>query len=690
MKGLLAIATLINGAESVEIQSRVNPIRKVVSMLQLMQGKIEVESKKKEAIYDKFMCYCKNSDDLLASAIASAEQKIPQLEASIKGEIAEKEQLEADLKAHKSDRAAAKEAVSKANAIRKKESAEYAKTSGDLITNIAALAKAIPAIEKGAGGFLQTSAASVIRELSVTMDMSSVDREMLASFLSNKNGYAPQSGEIVGILKQMKDEMTADLAGAKSAEEAAIKSFNGLVAAKTKEINALTKSIETKTSRVGDLSVATAEAENELEDTKEDLAESQKFLADLEGNCETKKTEWAEYQRVEAQEALALAETIKVLNDDDALDLFKKTLPGGAASLLQLQVTSASQRRVAIDALRNSKDPRVDLLAVAIRGGKQGFEKIVDLINKLAATLKEEQRGDDEKQAFCEEKFDKTEDQVKVLNNNVADLDTALESNEESISALKAEIRSLTDAIKALDKEVGEYTDQRKQEHADFTATLAANQAAVDLLKFAKNRLNKFYNPKLYKAPPARELSEEDQITVNFGGKLAPTAAPGGIAGTGISFVQLHNNNDAVPPPPPAADLAYKTKSSASNGVLTMLDTIVNDVEKENQIMTLTENDSQKDYEKFMADAKSKRAQDSKALSNREGSLANAQSQLVSNKEALSNKKTELMETEKSLAALHGECDWLIKYYETRKEARTGEIESIGKAKDVLNGADYA
>jgi len=387
-----------------------------------------------------------------------------------------------------------------------------------------------------------------------------------------------------------------------------------------------------------------------------------------------------------------LAETIKVLNDDDALELFKKTLPGGAASLLQLQVSSASQRRVAIEALHSSLDPRVDLLAIAIRGGKQGFGKIVTLIDKLTATLKEEQAADDEKKAYCEDKFDKTEDQVKVLNNNVADLDTAIESDEESISTLKGEIKSFTEAIKALDKEVGEYTAQRKQENADYTATLAANQAAVDLLKFAKNRLNKFYNPKLYKPPPARELSQEDQITVNFGGTLAPTEAPGGIAGTGISFVQLHNTGDqaAAPPPPPEADLAYKAKAGASNGVLTMLDTIVNDVEKENQIMTLTEKDAQKDYEKFMADAKNKRAQDSKSLSNREGSLANAQSQLVSNKEAQSNKKTELMETEQSLAALHGECDWLIKYYDTRKEARTGEIESLGKAKDVLNGANYS
>merc|ERR1719199_2278309 len=166
--------------------------------------------------------------------------------------------------------------------------------------------------------------------------------------------------------------MKADLVSATEAEEAAIKAFDGLVAAKTKEINALTESIETKTARVGEIAVKTAEQENDLEDTKEDLAESKKFLADLEVNCENKKKEWAEYQRMQAQEMLALADTIKILNDDDALELFKKTLPSGAASFLQVQVTAKSQAAKALSFLRASSDPRIDLLAVALRGGKAG------------------------------------------------------------------------------------------------------------------------------------------------------------------------------------------------------------------------------------------------------------------------------------------------------------------------------
>merc|ERR1719201_3110036 len=218
--------------------------------------------------------------------------------------------------------------------------------------------------------------------------------------------------------------MAASLGEAKENEAAAIAAFEELKAAKTKEINALQASIESKMTRVGDLAVKTAEFENDLEDTKEDLAESKKFLADLDVNCENKKKEWAEYKKMQAQELLALADTIKVLNDDDALELFKKTLPSGASSFLQIQVTDRSQRSKALEALRESKDPRVDLLAVALRGGKVGFGKIIKLIDELVVTLKKEQESDTEKKEWCEAEIDKTEDNKKVLQNEISDLET--------------------------------------------------------------------------------------------------------------------------------------------------------------------------------------------------------------------------------------------------------------------------
>jgi peptidoglycan hydrolase CwlO-like protein len=681
---LLCVAFGLADAATLDVAHKVNPIRRVVTMLQMMQNKVAADGEKKKALFDKFMCYCDNADTILGGAIAEAEKKIPLLESAIGEDGALKLQLEADLKNHKADRAAAKEAVAKATALREKEAAAFAKTSSDLKTNIGALDKAIPAIERGMSGFLQTSAASAVRELSITMDMSSVDREMLTAFLSNKAGYAPASGEIVGILKTMHDEMNADLSDATNSENAAIAAFEQLKAAKTKEINALTAAIESKMTRVGELGVKVAEMTNDLEDTKEDLAESKKFLADLDVNCANKKKEWAEYQKMQGQELLALADTIKVLNDDDALELFKKTLPG--ASFMQVQVTNKALIEKASALLRQVKDHRADFLELALHGGKQGFGKIIKMIDELVSQLKKEQEVDTQKKENCEAELDKTEDKKKGLLNDASDLEAAIDDEKESIRTLKSEIEALDDGIRALDKEVAEATENREEEHKDFTATLAANTAAVDLLKFAKNRLNKFYNPSQYKAPPKRELSEEEQITLNMGGTLAPTEAPGGIAGTGIAVLQ----NGAAPPPPPAADLAYKTKGEESSGVIRLIDNIINDVEKENQVMELEEKDAQKDYEKFMSDATAKRAEDSKSMTDKQNALANTEESLVRDKQSLHDTNIELMNTEKYLGEVHADCDWLLKYFDIRREARTGEIDALGKAKDVLNGADYS
>merc|ERR1719262_1599431 len=79
---------------------------------------------------------------------------------------------------------------------------------------------------------------------------------------------------------------------------------------------------------------------------------------------------------------------------------------------------------------------------------------------------------------------------------------------------------------------VTEATEQRKEENEDFTELIASDSAAKELIGFAKNRLLKFYNPKLYTPPPKRELTEDERITVNMGGTLAPTPPPAGRAGT--------------------------------------------------------------------------------------------------------------------------------------------------------------
>merc|ERR1719389_759749 len=190
------------------------------------------------------------------------------------------------------------------------------------------------------GGFLQTSSAAVLRRLVVSSEMSNSDRDVLTAFLTNGdgNGYQPASGEIVGILKQMGDTMYKDLQELIATEEAAKKAYEGLMEAKQKEVDANTKAIEEKIKRIGELGIEIVNMKEDLDDTTAAFMEDQKFLADLKKGCATKEKEWAERQKLRQEELLAIADTIKILNDDDALELFKKTLP--SASLLQIQVTN--------------------------------------------------------------------------------------------------------------------------------------------------------------------------------------------------------------------------------------------------------------------------------------------------------------------------------------------------------------
>merc|ERR1719503_448983 len=130
----------------------------------------------------------------------------------------------------------------------------------------------------------------------------------------------------------------------------------------------------------------------------------------------------------------------------------------------------------------------------------------------------------------------------------------------ENIQTTKEEIDALEDGIRALDKSVAEATEQRKEENEDYKELMAGDAAAKELIGFAKNRLNKFYNPKLYK-----------------------------------------------PPPPPAAVEAYGKKTEESNGIIAMMDSLIKDLDKEMTEAEVTEKDAQGDYETFMQDSATKR-----------------------------------------------------------------------------------
>merc|ERR1719185_28593 len=178
-------------------------------------------------------------------------------------------------------------------------------------------------------GFLQMGAsqkATVQRMVASTSTLDEFQRESVMDLLQGKES-TQSSGEITGMLKAMLEEMEGDLATAKKDEAAAIAGFEELSAAKAAEIASATSAIESKTKRSGEVAVEVVQTKDDLEDTLAEVKETQAFLGDLGKQCAEKKTDWSERQKMRAEEVSAISEAIKVLNDDDALDLFKKTVP---------------------------------------------------------------------------------------------------------------------------------------------------------------------------------------------------------------------------------------------------------------------------------------------------------------------------------------------------------------------------
>merc|ERR1719311_1228728 len=147
----------------------------------------------------------------------------------------------------------------------------------------------------------------------------------------------------------MKDEMQSDLKELGDEEEHNRNAFNDLKAAKTEEIDVNKQSVITKDKRIGEIALALSEDNHALEDAKEELANAQKFLATMKEQCATMEKDRAMREKMRSDEIAAISEAIKILNDDDALDVFKKPIPSAASSALV-------QKKKTYDALLQLKD----------------------------------------------------------------------------------------------------------------------------------------------------------------------------------------------------------------------------------------------------------------------------------------------------------------------------------------------
>merc|ERR1719267_404090 len=237
---------------------------------------------------------------------------------------------------------------------------------------------------------------------------------------------------------------------------------------------------------------------------------------------------------------------------------------------------------------------QLELLEFSLKAKKVDFSKGLAMIDGMEAVLKEEQKDDDTQKAFCDQDIAKSEGEKKDTEEAIAASEAFIEETTAESAATAEEIAELRKEIKTLDKAVAEATEQRKEEHADFIVFQQQSNAALQLIDKAKNRLFKFYRPTMYKEAPTKELTEEEKILAASGrSDMIATAAPEMIAGTTQTvFAQVRKaSNDAAPPPPPATWDAYQKKDGKSNGVISLMEMLMKElqdgiVEAENEEKT--------------------------------------------------------------------------------------------------------
>jgi len=681
------------------VRTRANPIRRVITMLQMMMKKSEDQAALEEELFDKFMCQCKKSQESLQLSIGGCKEKIPQLEASVQEMTALVASLDQGIKQAKQDRADADKSLKEAKTMRDGDAKQYAKDSTEAKANIKAMGGAIKALKKGVAqeAFIQTPGAQLLQGLLATgRPAKGYDRDALTAFLQ-EGDQTEDSGEIIGILEQMKEDMEADLKSMEEGEVNAIAQFEALSNAKNKQIAAANQAIEELSMRFASKKVELVQTKTDLKDTNERLESDQETYGKTKLSCQKRDQEYGILKKQFADEKVALADTIKILADDQAMEVFKKTAvvnKAEAATFLQVGSSSRHRQRQALRMLQETSaehpdQPALQLLATRVASAakqtgksKKGFEKIMGLIDNMIALLGKEGNDDKIKKEMCVTGLAKNEDKKAQLETGIKSKSAEVANLKDNLAIVTKDIAKIKQDLSDLDVTVKEATTQRKKENGAFTEMLSETNQAVGILEVAKNRLKEFYPAELIQRP-AMDIPQE-----------APSFLQEGESDTDDA------SSFSAPPPrydeysylqsDAAADAKHKRKPQGQGGkvVLTMISTIQGDLKKEFQTAKKEEEDAQADYEQLLEDAKKKREVSARAMTEKEGAKATLQEEMKKKKDRISGLENELSETNDVIEDLHKECDWLLQNFEERKKLRAAEVEALNRAKATLAGAD--
>merc|ERR1719214_149859 len=623
------------------------PVSKVITLLKDMLKQLEKEAEEDEEIYDKMACWCETNDKEKTKAIADAEARIADLTTKIEELTANSARLNTEIKNLEKEVAANQAALDQATSIRQKQLAEFNAEEKDLLESISALKSAIIVLSKHHGeSLLQMSrshmsgvAASLQHELqkhSAILDgvLSRSERKAISAFIQApqdyfdaeptfKQSYAPQSGQIFGILKQMKETFETNLGSSQKEEMQAQAAYEDLKAAKEEEIKAGTELKDTKTQELADTDEKNVNAKTDLEDTRNSLSADQKFLMNLKETCQMTDQEWEERQKSRAEEIKAVSEALAILSSDDAHDTFTRTF-----NFVQTKVESKDRKHrdkasaLLFKAAKANGNPRLAALAARVR--LDAFTKVKAAIDEMIAALLKEKADEIKHKDFCTEGLNTNERESELKARDISEL-------EAEISDLTTQIDELTKSIATLEAEIAEMQTQlkragedREMENKDFQTTVADQRATKALLKKAYDVLAAVFKK---------------------------------------SFIQRSASKQPAGPPPPPGFKEYK-QSSGAGGVLGMLEQTMRDTDTLEAEAIKAETDAQKAYEKDTNGSIEEKTRD---ITNKTEEKSTAEADKVAAEEAKETAMNEQQQLMNENADLHKSCDFTLKNFDIRQ-----------------------
>jgi len=708
-----------------------NPIRKILNMLEDMKSELEKELKDEKKIFEEAMCMCEKGKKELEGVIFTSKGDIDRFTTKVETETALKQQLVAEVEAHKEDQAETTKTLEESAVIREKEAKEFAATEADLKTNLAGLDQAIPLIEqKGEGASfaqIKYEVPSLQKIVSSSTYLSVAARSQVASFLEDKE---PSAGvaEILGMLKSMHDEMSKDLKEATDTETQSVAAYLDMKKNKEAHVKLLIETIMDKEKRTGETTLSLSQSKDSLEDAETELEDAEKYVAALTKACADREKNRDVRAKMRNDEISAISEAINILSDDDALDAMSKA-KGGAASFLQqgnrpvipqvqqhaslldhsapymqdlegartsfLQLVSAHRIKRIADSVEADED------ADPVAGAANQAQKVVGyLIDGMVKVLHDDDVEDEHKKDWC---FNETESQTTLQGDKTVfqeNLAATIDKQNETLFELAADIEVLEKSIYDLDQDVLKTTALRKEQHEEFVGTFDAMDTAIRLIDRAELKLNEFYNPKMVEAKK-KEVAAAAAEAAGLGflqspRKMAPVAEYDTQSArrywNQLSLLQVSSTNkltetaktfDKVDPIV-LPDTPTTYEKSESGGVLGLMNKLREEVKADLKEAEVEEKYAARDYAAEMKEATATRGADFKALTTKKEQQASLADKQQSDKETNDLTLQELQSIKVYLRELDIECTFIMKNYEARHGARVGEETGLEGAETIV------